>query len=165
MKRYIFIILLILALAGIADAGYLTYEHYAHVVPTCTINRFLPMFSDCGAVLRSKYSLIFGVPLALLGLIHYIILSSVLALAIISNKKFWWFWVLIEATAGAFASVYFMYLQIGIIGKFCISTFSQAIIFSSRSGICSCFYGWNGGAHGKVFFEETNHCYVFKNTK
>ena len=134
MKRYIFIILLILAIAGIADAGYLTYEHYAHAVPTCTINRFLPMFSDCGAVLRSKYSLIFGVPLALLGLIHYFILAGVLALAITFNKKFWWFWVLIEATAGAFASVYFMYLQIGIIGKLClyctISALISFIIFS-----------------------------------
>ncbi|MBI4973566.1 quinone-dependent dihydroorotate dehydrogenase [Candidatus Roizmanbacteria bacterium] len=128
MKRYIFIILLILAIAGIADAGYLTYEHYAHAVPTCTINRFLPMFSDCGAVLRSKYSLIFGIPLALLGLIHYFILASVLALAIISNKKFWWFWVLIEATAGAFASVYFMYLQIGIIGKLCLYCTLSALI-------------------------------------
>lgn len=134
MKRHIFIILLILAVAGIADAGYLTYEHYVHAVPTCTINRFLPLFSDCGAVLRSKYSLIFGVPLALLGLIHYFILASVLALAIIFNKKFLLFWVFIEATAGAFASVYFIYLQIGIIGKLClyctISALISFIIFS-----------------------------------
>lgn len=128
MKRYIFIILLILAIAGIADAGYLTYEHYAHAVPTCTINRFLPMFSDCGAVLRSKYSILFGVPLALLGLIHYSILASVLALAIFTNKKLWWFWVLIEATAGAFASVYFMYLQIGVIGKLCLYCTLSALI-------------------------------------
>lgn len=128
MKRSIFIILLILAIAGIADAGYLTYEHYANVTPLCTINRFLPLFSDCGAVLRSKYSVLFGIPLALLGLIHYFILATVLAFAIVFNKKLWWFWVLMEATAGAFASVYFMYLQIGIIGKLCLYCTVSALI-------------------------------------
>jgi dihydroorotate dehydrogenase subfamily 2 len=128
MKKYVFIILLILALAGIADAGYLTYEHYFHAVPTCTINRFLPLFSDCGAVLRSKYSLIFGVPLALLGLIHYSVLSVVIIFAIITNKRFWRFWTLIEAVAGAFASVYFMYLQIGVIGKLCLYCTISALI-------------------------------------
>ena len=113
------------------------------------------MFSDCGAVLRSKYSLIFGVPLALLGLIHYFILAGVLALAITFNKKFWWFWVLIEATAGAFASVYFMYLQIGIIGKLCLyctlfCTHKLYYLFHLL------YYGWNwSGKHYLYIFRDS----------
>lgn len=128
MKRYIFLILFFLAIAGIADAGYLTWEHYSGVIPPCTINRFIPFFADCGAVLRSKYAIMFGAPLALLGLIHYFILAFVTAAAIITNKKIWWFWILIETTIGFFASLYFMYLQFFVIGRLCYYCTLSALI-------------------------------------
>lgn len=120
MKRKIYFLLLVLGILGIIDASYLTYEHYANIVPPCTINHFLPFFSDCGLVLRSQYAVLFGIPIALLGLIHYIILTLVIGLAIITRKKFWWFISYFESLAGAVFSVYLMYLQIVIIKNICI---------------------------------------------
>lgn len=120
MKRYIFFILLILGLLGIVDASYLTYEHYANIIPPCTINHFLPFFSDCGLVLRSAYAVLFGIPLAVLGLIHYVILTLAIGLAVIFNKKLWWFWLFFQTLAGAIFSLYLMYLQIFVIKNICI---------------------------------------------
>jgi len=128
MKRYIFLILLFLTGAGIVDSGYLTWEHYSGVIPPCTINHFLPIVFDCGKVLKSSYSLLFGVPLALLGFIHYTILSFVIALAIITNRKLFWFWTLIEATFGFLASIYFMYLQLIVIKSLCYYCTMSALI-------------------------------------
>lgn len=124
MKKFIIICILL----GIVDSAYLTYEHYSGVIPPCTINRFMPIFSDCGAVLRSSYSVLFGVPLALLGVIHYMLLAIVLVISGITKKKLWRIWILLEASAGIVASAYFMYIQIGIIGSLCFYCTVSAII-------------------------------------
>jgi dihydroorotate dehydrogenase len=128
MKRKLFFILLVLGILGIWDASYLTYEHYSNIIPPCTINHFLPFFSDCGLVLRSQYAVIFGIPLALLGLIHYTILTLVIGLAIIFNKKLWWFWTFFQSVIGAFFSLYLMYLQIFVIQNICIYCTGSALI-------------------------------------
>jgi len=131
MKRKIFFILLLLSILGLIDASYLTYEHYANIIPPCSINTFLPYFSDCGLVLRSTYSIIFGLPVALIGLIHYFILTLVIGLAVTTNKKHWWFWVFFQSAAGALMSIYFMSVQFFIIKSFCIyCTFSALINFT-----------------------------------
>ena len=56
--------LVVLAVAGFADATYLTIEHFANVVPPCTLH-------GCETVLTSGYSDIFGIPVALLGALYY----------------------------------------------------------------------------------------------
>jgi uncharacterized membrane protein len=53
----------VLALAGVAIAGYLTYVHYAELQPFCT------GFSDCVRVQSSEYAKLAGVPVAVIGLI------------------------------------------------------------------------------------------------
>lgn len=131
MKRNIFFILLFLSLIGTLDAGYLTYEHYNNSIPPCTVNRFLTILSDCGVVLKSNYSVVYGVPLALLGLIHYGIFSLIIFLAIKTNKKLLWFLTLYDSLIGAIASAYFMYLQFIVIKSFCVyCTFSALISFA-----------------------------------
>lgn len=128
MKRNIFFILLLLSVLGLIDASYLTYEHFNNIIPPCSVNRFLPYFSDCGLVLRSSYSVIFGIPVALIGLIHYFILTLAIGLAVTTNKKHWWFWVFFQTTAGAFMSIYFMSVQFFIIKSFCIYCTASAFI-------------------------------------
>lgn len=128
MKRKLFFVLLVLGILGIWDASYLTYEHYSNIIPPCTINHFLPFFSDCGQVLRSQYAILFGVPLALLGLIHYTFLTLVIGLAIVFNKKLWWFWAFFQSVIGAVVSLYLMYLQIFVIQNICIYCTASALI-------------------------------------
>lgn len=128
MKRKIFFILLLLSVLGLIDASYLTYEHYNNVIPPCTVNTLLPLFSDCGLVLRSSYSVVFGVPVALIGLIHYFILTLAIGLAVTTNKKHWWFWVFFQTATGAIMSIYFMTVQFFIIKSFCIYCTASALI-------------------------------------
>jgi uncharacterized membrane protein len=67
--------LVVLAVIGIALAGYLTYLHYSGTTPPCSIKG-----NPCSQVQKSKYSEFVGIPVALMGLIGYIlILGSLLA--------------------------------------------------------------------------------------
>lgn len=122
------IILLLLALAGLADSIYLTWEHFNKVIPPCTVNTFLPILSDCGKVLTSPYSVMFGVPLAIAGIIHYGFLSGWLIASFITEKKIFKYFIILQSIVGAIASLYFMYIQIGIIGSICIYCTISAII-------------------------------------
>jgi uncharacterized membrane protein len=66
--------MLVLAVAGLAVAGYLTYVHYAGIRPACTAG------TSCLKVQTSQWSDLAGVPVALLGLIGYVgILGTLLA--------------------------------------------------------------------------------------
>jgi uncharacterized membrane protein len=61
----------LLALAGLGVAGYLTYVHYAELEPLCGLG------GDCERVQTSVYAEVAGVPVALLGLVGYaLILAS-----------------------------------------------------------------------------------------
>ena len=63
-----------LCLLGIADAGYLTYVHYAGLKVLCLAS------GGCETVQASRYAKLAGVPVALLGLIGYLAILGTLAL-------------------------------------------------------------------------------------
>lgn len=126
MKKFFFLGLL--SLFGIVDAAYLTYEHYRQVIPPCTINRLLPIASDCGKVLRSSYSVMFGVPLAVFGIVQYSLLLLAIILLAVYRKKIFVYWVIFQSMIGAVFSLYFMYVQIGILNSICLYCTLSAII-------------------------------------
>lgn len=73
--RALRVTLIVLAAVGIALAGYLTYVHYSGTTPPCSIKG-----NPCSQVQKSRYSELAGVPVALIGLLGYIvILGSLLA--------------------------------------------------------------------------------------
>ena len=126
MKK--FFILGLLSLFGIADAAYLTYEHYQQVTPPCTVNHLLPIVSDCGKVLRSSYSVMFGVPLAVFGIVQYSFLLLAIILLAVFRKKIFAYWVILQSMIGAVFSLYFMYIQIGILKSICTYCTLSALI-------------------------------------
>jgi uncharacterized membrane protein len=65
----------VLALAGVAIAGYLTWVHYAELEPICVGGG-----GACERVQTSSYAELAGVPVALLGLIAYATVLASLAL-------------------------------------------------------------------------------------
>src|SRR3989338_3390816 len=83
MKQKVLVFILVLVLLGIIDSGYLTYEHYAKTVPPCSTSIFI----DCGKVLRSKYAVMFGIPLAVIGVIHYGLLTIFPLFAWVSHSR------------------------------------------------------------------------------
>jgi uncharacterized membrane protein len=65
---------IVLALAGLGVAAYLTYVHYKGIKPACGLG------ANCVKVQTSEWSELAGVPVALLGLIGYaLLLASLLA--------------------------------------------------------------------------------------
>jgi uncharacterized membrane protein len=93
---------------GLAIAVYLTYVHYAHVAPICSTG-------GCETVQHSKYAELGSVPVALLGLVTYVVLLATVA---------------VRGLAAAFASVlvalgalafsgYLLWAQLGPIGAIC----------------------------------------------
>jgi uncharacterized membrane protein len=59
--------MLVLATLGLGVASYLTYTHYAHVAVVCTTG-------GCEQVQHSVYATLAGVPVALIGLIGYLLI-------------------------------------------------------------------------------------------
>lgn len=71
--RHLRVAVAVLALLGLAVAGYLTYVHYAELEPICAGGG-----GGCERVQNSSYAELAGVPVALLGLVGYaLILLSV----------------------------------------------------------------------------------------
>ena len=95
-------------LVGVGIAAYLTYVHYAGVAPVCTTG-------GCEKVQTSKYAELGSVPVALLGLVAYVVLLVLAALRGIE-----------AATVGVFVAVvglafsgYLLWAQLGPIGAIC----------------------------------------------
>ena len=71
--RTLRVILIVLTVAGVGVASYLTYVHYSGIKVLCTGH------GSCAKVQTSQYSKLAGVPVALIGLIGYAgILASLL---------------------------------------------------------------------------------------
>ncbi len=128
MKVRMLVLLIVFMVFGIIDAGYLTYEHYQQIIPPCTVNRFLPIVSDCGKVLRSSYSVIFGVPLAVFGVIQYSLLLLVVISLIIYRRKIFTYWIIFQSMIGAIFSLYLMYIQLVILKSICTYCTLSALI-------------------------------------
>jgi uncharacterized membrane protein len=67
-ERRLGIAILVLCLLGIADAGYLTYVHYAGLKVLCLAS------GSCETVQSSRWAKLDGIPVAVLGLIGYIVI-------------------------------------------------------------------------------------------
>lgn len=112
IPRWLLVIFAITALVGFVDASYLTAEHFRGVVPPCTT-------SGCEEVLTSSYAVIFGIPLAVLGMIYYGILIMLL-IAYWDTGSARFLRIAAYATIGGIAaSVYFMYLQAWVLNAYC----------------------------------------------
>lgn len=142
MVQKILLFVILFALIGVADAGYLTYKHYSKSTPPCST----AWWADCGKVLKSEYSMMFGVPLAMWGMLYYasvIFIATVRLADSIHNTgkrtlrfknllpaiKRWkqlpqhdrlYLSQLVLTSTGLLFSSYFVYLQVGVIGSICV---------------------------------------------
>ena len=110
----------VLCAAGIGIAGYLTYVHYAGLQPVCGISH------GCETVQTSAYASLLGVPVALLGLISYIVIFISLRLRGDGPLLAGYAMTLISF---AF-SVYLTYRELFTIHAICSWCVSSAIVFT-----------------------------------
>lgn len=115
------VFLLVVALLGFIDSGYLTIEHYQGAIPPCSV------VSGCETVLTSSYSVIMGVPVSLLGAIFYFIIM-VGALSFIESRKTTLLkWTLMLTVFGMLFTLWFLYVQAFIIGAWCLYCLGSAL--------------------------------------
>src|SRR5689334_15468260 len=102
-------VLILLAAVGIYLSARALQIHYSHDIPPCTINDVW----DCGAVNRGKYAMIAGVPVALIGIIGYVLLAAFSAARAYKI-------VAIASLFGLGFSLYLAYLEKYVIEAWCI---------------------------------------------
>lgn len=124
MKKYLLWFVLILSIAGAFDAGYLAYEHYQNSIPPCTVG----IFADCGKVLFSKYAVVWGIPLAVIGLIHYLVETAVLMVVILKKTATSHRLAIILSTLGFVSSLYFIFIMLVVLRAWCVYCLVSAII-------------------------------------
>jgi uncharacterized membrane protein len=106
----------IFALLGLLDAAYLALERITGAPIAC------PVGGGCETVQSSAYALLFGVPVAFIGVAGYafLLITALLALQdvnlrVISPDAL----LLALASIAVLAGLYFMYLQVAVIGAIC----------------------------------------------
>ena len=116
---------LILTVAGIGIASYLTYVKLFTIKPYCA------GVGDCEAVQTSPYAELFGVPVAIWGLLTYLVL-----LALILVKRSDWrelghpagMAVFLVTLVGVIFSAYLTYLEIAVIHAICPWCVASAVV-------------------------------------
>lgn len=104
---------LILGFLGFFDSFYLTVLHYRNEIPPCSI------LHGCEKVLNSSFSTIGPIPLALFGLIFYILVIITSLIIILENKKglYKFFYLLIGT--GFLVSLALFLIQALILKAYC----------------------------------------------
>lgn len=110
---------------GIGIAAYLTYVHYAHVSPVCTTG-------GCEKVQKSKYAELGGVPVALLGLVAYVLLLGTAAVRGVTAA----FAAVLLALVGVGFSGYLLWAQLGPIGAICQWCVGNDVTIAVVAALC-----------------------------
>lgn len=105
-------VLFFLIIVGFADSAFLTWEHYTLTSMGCPISPWI----NCLAVTSSKYSEIYGIPLALLGMVYY----SFMFIFLLRKERMFRQFFLFTSGFGVLFSLYLIYIQAFLIGKFCL---------------------------------------------
>ena len=122
-STYIYAAVAVISLLGLADATYLTIEHVPGQSVRCTI------IAGCSEVLSSKYAVVGGFPLAMIGAAAYFSVFSLATLAAFGYRFAGTFLNLLVA-AMFLVSLWLVYLQAFVIRSFCqYCLFSAAITF------------------------------------
>jgi uncharacterized membrane protein len=120
--RALRIAMLVLAVVGIALTAYLTYVHYAGIKVACVQGH-----DECEAVQTSVYSKLAGVPVALMGLIGYVLIFATLALRQSEATRL----ATLALTLGGFGfSCYLTYREVFSLEKICEWCVSSAILMT-----------------------------------
>jgi uncharacterized membrane protein len=119
----------VVALAGLADAVYLTVHHVTAEPVPCTI------VAGCETVLTSSYAEIQGIPLAAFGAAAYFAAFVLAIFTAFGNRALWTLFGIQVALMSLF-TVWLLYLQAYVIGAFCqfclisaVTTFTMMVIF------------------------------------
>jgi uncharacterized membrane protein len=102
-------VLIILAIAGIVVSALALREHYRTDASPCSINERW----DCGIVNHSPYAMLFGIPVAIIGMAGYLLLAI---LAFMRSYRL----ALVAALGGLGFALYLAHIESAVLGVWCI---------------------------------------------
>lgn len=116
------VVAIVLTVIGVALAAYLTYVHYANVQVACVQGH-----NECEAVQTSVYSKVAGIPVALIGLIGYIVILGSLLVPQSETTRL----ATLALTFGGWGfSVYLTYREVFSLEKICEWCVGSAILMT-----------------------------------
>jgi uncharacterized membrane protein len=124
----LYIAMALVALAGLADAIYLTVQHLTGQSVRCTV------ISGCSEVLSSPYSSFNGIPLALIGAAAYFAAFSLATLAVFGYPLVGKL-LLILVGLMFLTTLWLIYLQAVVIGHFCQFCLLSALVTIVLTGL------------------------------
>lgn len=124
MKRLWVVLILILAFFGLADSAYLAQSALSGTSLLCNIQNL----SGCNVVAASEYSRIFGIPLAIYGVVFYSVVFILAALELVLYNRPLRRVLQVTSIIGVLSSLYFVFVQKFFIGAFCIYCSVSAVI-------------------------------------
>lgn len=114
LPAWLVILFLAVAVIGFADATFLTAKSYLGGTIPCAI------LNGCEEVVTSQYSKIFGLPVALLGSVYYLLIA-VLTLIYLDSGSYRFLGAAARLTViGLLASIWFIFLQVFVIHALCL---------------------------------------------
>jgi uncharacterized membrane protein len=116
---------IVLSVAGLAVAAYLTYVHYEGIKPVCGLG------GDCEKVQSSEWAELAGVPVAVLGLVGYVL---ILASLFVRSENGVMAGALFAVTGFGF-SLYLTYRELFSIDAICPWCVTSAILLTLLSVI------------------------------
>jgi len=142
MNQKIIWLIVILSILGIFDTAYLTAERYLNSPVYCLVG------GNCDKVLSSPYAVIYGIPLALFGLLFYF---SVLIFAMIfqfsetaSRRRFILRLLFALTCLALIFSGWLVYLQLFVIKAICVYCVLSAINITALFLVSIYFlFRWN----------------------
>ena len=102
-------VLVVLCLVGVIAASLALREHYREDASPCSINERW----DCGIVNHSPFAVFLGVPVAVIGIVGYLLLG---ALALKKAYRL----MLLAALPGLAFSLYLAHIEKDVLGVWCI---------------------------------------------
>lgn len=124
MKRAGVVLILLFAFAGLADSAYLAQHELNGTPLLCSIQNL----SGCNIVAQSPYSVLFGIPIAEYGVLFYAIVFVAAALELALFDRLLRRALQGLATIGVLISLYFVLIQVFVIGALCIYCLGSALL-------------------------------------
>lgn len=127
LRRRLMVVVAVTALAGVAVSSFSLYHHFSRSKTSfCDIGESL----NCDLVNRSVYSTVLGVPVALIGILGYLL---ILGLATVYREKAETPAILVLVSAGGLGFALFLtYIEAYVLRAWCILCLtSLALIFAS----------------------------------
>ncbi|MGH9544029.1 MAG: vitamin K epoxide reductase family protein [Terriglobales bacterium] len=113
-------VLAFLAILGVAASTLALREHYRTDTSPCSINERW----DCGIVNHSPYAVLWGVPVAAIGIAGYLLLGA------LALKR--WYSALLPLSLGALAfSLYLAHIEAHLLGVWCVYCVASLVVISA----------------------------------